>query len=61
MDLLIDVDNLEPSMELSEPVKKNGQYLLPAGCRLKPSDIDKLKDWQVESVYVLASPNEKIA
>jgi hypothetical protein len=61
MDLLIDVEDLEPSMELSEPVSKDGQFLLPAGRCVKPSDIDRLKEWQVDSVYVKASPTEKIA
>lgn len=61
MDLLIDVDNVEPTMTLSRAVTKNGRLLLPAGRKLNSKDIEKLKEWKIQSVYVSASPAEKIA
>lgn len=61
MDLLIDIDQVEPAMTLSRPVKKNGQFLLPSGRELKRSDIQKLREWDVHQVYVRSAPTEKIA
>jgi len=61
MDLVKTLDDLRPGMVLSRSVKQDGRMLLPSGRELSYRDIQKLADWNVETVYVRPSETETAA
>jgi hypothetical protein len=57
----IDVDDLRPGHQLSDPVRKNGSILFEAGYNLSTEDIVLLKVWRIPEVNIEMEPRERSA
>ncbi len=48
----LDVEDLQPGMVLSEPIRKNDSTLYHKGCKLSLEDIVLLQSWRIPTVVV---------
>ena len=54
----LEIDQITPGMKLAEPITNaSGITLMPAGIRLTPMFIARLKKWNVSTIEVFVEPN----